>query len=100
MLSSAEITEKLKSNWEDIKNKVRIDARITDVAYRTWINPLSVYGFKGNTVTVIISDDNTVALDYITSHYLIFFKVAISEVLDDMEVEVSFALNKDIINNE
>ena len=100
MLSSAEITEKLKSNWEDIKNKVRTDARIMDVAYKTWIDPLSVHGYKDGVVTIVISDDNTVALDYITSHYLIFFKVAISEFLDDMEVEVSFVLNKDIINNE
>ena len=100
MLSSTEITEKLKANWEDIKDKVRTDARIMDVAYKTWIAPLNVYGFNDNTVTIVISDDNTFALDYITSHYLIFFKVAISEFLDNMEVDVSIVLNKDIINNE
>ena len=100
MLSSAEITEKLKENWEDIKDKVRNDARIMDVAYKTWIAPLNVHSFNDNTVTIVISDDNTFALDYITSHYLIFFKVAISEFLDNMEVNVSIVLNKDIINNE
>ncbi len=100
MLSSAEITEKLKQNWESIKDKVRTDATITNVAYRTWVDPLVFHDFKDNTVTVVISDDNAVALDYVPSHYLVFFKVAISELLDDMEIDVSFVLNKDIINNE
>ena len=100
MLSSAEITEKLKQNWESIKEKVRTDATITNVAYRTWVDPLVFHEYKDNTVIVVISDDNAAALDYVPSHYLVFFKVAISELLDDMEIDVSFVLNKDIINNE
>jgi chromosomal replication initiator protein len=99
MQSSIEITEKLKSNWDSIKNTIRNEARITDIAYRTWIDPLTVYKFENNVVTILISDDNSVALSYIVNHYLNFFKVTISEFLD-MMVDISFILNKDIINNE
>ncbi|MBO6066240.1 MAG: chromosomal replication initiator protein DnaA, partial [Lachnospiraceae bacterium] len=99
MQSSIEITEKLKSNWDSIKNTIRNEARITDIAYRTWIDPLTVHKFENNVVTILISDDNSVALSYIVNHYLNFFKVTISEFLD-MMVDISFILNKDIINNE
>ncbi len=96
---STEITEILKSNWESIKNKIKNESGITDISYQTWIHPLSVYGIENDTVKILIPSDNSFALTYIVNHYMDFFKVAISECLDRM-MEVSFILNKDIINNE
>ena len=99
MQSSTEITEKLNSNWESIKNTIKNEAGITDISYKTWIEPLTVYGFENNTVKILIPSDNSFALTYIVNHYVDFFKVAISEFLESM-IDVSFILNKDTINNE
>jgi chromosomal replication initiator protein len=99
MQSSVEITKKLKSNWEEIKKSIRIESGITDISYRTWIDPLTVYGVQGNTVMILIPQDNPVALSYISKNYIDFFKVSISEFLGEM-IEINFMLNKDIINNE
>ncbi len=101
MQSSKEITEKIRSNWESIKNTIKNEAGLTDVSYRTWIYPLDVYGFDTatNTVTILITQNNPLTLSYINSHYKDFLKVTISEYLET-EVFVDFVLNQDIINNE
>ena len=99
MQSSNEITEILRTNWESIKNTIKTEAGITDISYKTWIDPLTVYGVENNTVKILIPSDNSIALSYIVNHYVSFFQVTISELLDTV-IEVSFILNKDIINNE
>jgi chromosomal replication initiator protein len=99
MLSSTEITEKLRKNWESIKNTIKNEAGISDISYKTWIDPLIVYGFDNGTVKILIPSDNPFALTYIENHYVGFFKVAISELLETV-IEISFILNKDTINNE
>ena len=86
MQSSNEITNRLKENWENIKKQIRID-------------PLTVYGFQDNTVIILIPQDNPMTLQYISKNYQDFFKVTISEFLEEM-VDISFVLKKDIINNE
>ena len=100
MQSSKEIADLLSSNWESIMDTVRTTANISSVAYETWILPCTFFSYNDNTVTVMISNDNDFILNYINSHYKDFFKVAISEFLGDTIVNVSFALKKDIINNE
>ncbi len=99
MQSSNEITDLLTSSWESIKNTIRTDANISAVGYETWIEPLSFYDFKDDTVTILVSSDNSFVLNYINSHYLDFFKFTISELLES-KINVSFVLKKDIINNE
>ena len=99
MQPTSEITQNLKSNWEEIKKQIRILSGITDISYRTWIDPLTVYEVSGDTVKILIPQDNPMALSYISKNYMDFFKVTISEFLDSM-VEVVFILNKDTINNE
>ena len=99
MLTSQEITQKLKDNWESIKHTIKVESGITEISYRTWIDPLTVYNVQDNNVKILIPSDNSMALQYIINHYMDFIKVTISEFLETM-VDISFILNKDIINNE
>ncbi|SHN60890.1 chromosomal replication initiator protein [Butyrivibrio hungatei DSM 14810] len=99
MQSSSEITEKLKNNWESIKHTIKIESGITEISYRTWIDPLTVYSVQDNNVKILIPSDNSMALQYIINHYMDFIKVTISEFLETM-VDVTFILKKDTINNE
>ena len=99
MQSSSENTEKLKNNWESIKHTIKIESGITEISYRTWIDPLTVYSVQDNNVKILIPSDNSMALQYIINHYMDFIKVTISEFLETM-VDVTFILKKDTINNE
>ena len=92
MQSSKEITEKLKENWESIKHTIKIESGITEISYRTWIDPLTVYSVQDNTVKILIPSDNSMALQYIINHYMDFIRVTISEFLETM-IDVSFLLN-------
>ncbi|SFP87700.1 chromosomal replication initiator protein DnaA [Butyrivibrio proteoclasticus] len=99
MQSSKEITKKLRDNWESIKHTIKIESGITEISYRTWIDPLTVYSVQDNNVKILIPSDNSMALQYIINHYMDFIRVTISEFLEIM-IDVTFILNKDIINNE
>ena len=98
-MASEEITQILEHSWDTIKDTIREESGITDISYRTWIEPLSFYEYKDNTVSVLIPSDNNIALSYIVNHYENFFKVTISELINST-VDVVFLLNKDINNNE
>ena len=99
MQASEEITSILKTAWNEIKSTIREESGITDISYRTWIDPLELHQFKDNNVYVLIPSDNSIALSYISSHYMNFFKVTISDLLG-IPVEVNFLLKKDVANEE
>ena len=96
-MATEEITQILQHSWDTIKDTIREESGITDISYRTWIEPLTFYEYKNNTVSVLIPSDNNIALSYIVNHYENFFKVAISELIDNT-VDIVFLLNKDILN--
>ncbi len=99
MQLSNEITENLKSNWDSIKSRIRVDLGMTDISYNTWIEPLTVHGIEDNIVTIVIHSDNDFTKTYIVKNYEKFFTFYIAEFLGD-NVQVSFVLDRDIINNE
>ena len=45
--------DKIKENWEKILLILKEEHEVSDVSYRTWLQPLTPYSFKGNTVTII-----------------------------------------------
>ena len=80
--------EDLISKWDEIKESVRIEYEVPDLSYKTWIEPLKVYGYDNNTVKILIPSDNSFALTYIVNHYVDFFKVTISEFLEGITLKV------------
>lgn len=43
--------DKIKENWEKILLILKEEHEVSDVSYRTWLQPLTPYEFKGNTVS-------------------------------------------------
>ena len=74
-MATEEITQILQHSWDTIKDTIREESGITDISYRTWIEPLSFYEYKDNTVSVLIPSDNNIALSYIVNHYENFLVV-------------------------
>jgi len=98
-MTSDEITNACKMGWDHIKDTVREESGITDISFKTWIEPLEFYNFENGCASILIPSDNSIAQNYIMNHYQSFFKVAISELIGDT-VDVIFILKKDINNNE
>ena len=88
--------DKIKENWEKILLILKEEHEVSDVSYRTWLQPLTPYEFKGNTVTIIVPEQTFLA--YVKKKYGLLLKVTISEFLDQ-DCDVDFKV-KDQIEEE
>ena len=43
-----------KATWNEILQSVKKDFDVTDVAFRTWLQPLEVHGVRDNTVIILV----------------------------------------------
>ena len=68
--------------WGRILQSVKEEFDVTDVAFRTWLEPLSVHDVKDNTVVILVTTGQ-MGIDYITKKYLFPLKVAVCYVLGD-----------------
>ena len=71
--------DKIKENWEKILLILKEEHEVSDVSYRTWLQPLTPYAFKGNTVTIIVPEQTFLA--YVKKKYGLLLQVTISEFL-------------------
>ena len=88
--------DKIKENWEKILLILKEEHEVSDVSYRTWLQPLTPYEFKGNIVTIIVPEQTFLA--YVKKKYGLLLQVTISEFLDQ-DCNVDFKV-KDQIEEE
>lgn len=89
----------IKDNWELIKETLRTEYDLSDISYKTWIQPLTFHSENDDVVTIMIPSDQAHSLKYISSKYKSFFQVTISEMLDHT-YDISFILEKDAENEQ
>ncbi len=102
MSFNADNEKKLKENWEKIKNIVKTEYNVSNIAYNTWIDPLQFYREENDVITVLITGnnaDNSLASEYINNKYKTFFQVTISEFMNH-EYDIRFVLEKDTQTKE
>ncbi|MBR5406945.1 MAG: chromosomal replication initiator protein DnaA [Lachnospiraceae bacterium] len=87
--------EELINKWEEIKTSIQKEYSLTDISFKTWIQPLDIYEVKDDTVTILIPSDKAQSINYISNKYYLPIKVSISEALKK-ECDVKFVLEKDI----
>ena len=39
--------------WNDILNAMKTEYEISDISFETWLEPLSIYSVKDNTITIL-----------------------------------------------
>ena len=91
----SEPMDDIKANWLTIKETIKREYDLTDISYKTWVEPLEFYKVIDDVVNIIIPSEQSHMLDYISSRYKSFFKVAITEMFNHY-YEVTFILKKDI----
>lgn len=93
----------IKEHWEEIKEMVRVEYNISSISYDTWVKPLQLYKVENNVITILIPSDTAYALNYITTKYMNFFKVTISEMMDftfEIEFVLESSIQKDLIEEQ
>ena len=89
----------IEKKWNDIKEAVRNERELSDVAYNTWISPLKIFKVEDNVAIIHIPSYQIHSLDYISKKFKFDFKVAISEMMEK-EYEVEFILENDKLKKE
>lgn len=74
-------------NWDKILNKMKLEYCSSNIAYNTWVGPLTVYEVTNDTVYILVQ--MKASLEHIEEKYLLPFKVCIAEVTGH-EYDVSF----------
>jgi len=85
----------LKEHFEEIKEAIREEYDITNVAYETWVLPLYFVGLEDGMVSIGIPKEiGQATLSYFIKNYRDIFKVHISEILET-PVDIRFVQQKD-----
>ncbi len=87
--------EELLSKWDDIKISIQKEHALTDISFKTWLQPLSIHEMTNDTITILIPSDKAQSINYISTKYYLPIKVSIAEALHK-EYEIKFILEKDL----
>lgn len=80
----------LKEKWEEILYLVKVEHELSDISFKTWLQPLQIHSVSDHTVTILVPSEQ-MGIDYITKKYMFPIKVAIAELIGK-EYEISFIL--------
>lgn len=85
--------EELKLKWDLILQTLKNEYDIQDISFKTWIKPLQLYSLEGDTITLLISEEN-MGINYIEKKYLVPLTVTICEIMGH-EYEVKLVSAKE-----
>ncbi|MCD7819973.1 MAG: chromosomal replication initiator protein DnaA [Lachnospiraceae bacterium] len=68
----------LKEKWKDILTTVKEEHELSDIAFKTWLQPLEIYTYTDHKITILVPSGQ-IGIDYITKKYTFPLKVAIAE---------------------
>ena len=86
--------DSIRDNWDLIKETLRTEYDLSEIAYTTWVSPLKYYSMENNIVTILIPSDQSHFLNYISNKYKSYFQVTISEMMNHT-YDIDFILEKD-----
>ena len=84
----------LATQWEKIKENIRKEYDITNIAYNIWVAPLLYFGCEDNVVSIRIPNGSPEMQAYIEKNYTEFFECALSELLQG-KYKVRFVLDEE-----
>jgi chromosomal replication initiator protein len=68
-------------NWNKIIENLRIEHDLSEISFKTWIEPLKVYKVEDGVVTILVNMDTS--LEYIRNKYYLPLKVCIIEITEE-----------------
>lgn len=89
----------IKEKWHEIMDTIKREYTISDISYRTWLEPLEYFATIDDVVIISVTSDKELSLNYISKKYIDFFRVVITEMFDH-PYDVKFSLKKDLSSIE
>ncbi|MCD8106308.1 MAG: chromosomal replication initiator protein DnaA [Lachnospiraceae bacterium] len=68
----------LREKWKEILFTVKEEHDLSDIAFKTWLQPLTIHAVSDHTITILVPSGQ-VGVDYITKKYTFPLKVAVAE---------------------
>ena len=78
--------------WEEILQDVRERLSLSDVTFRTWLQPLKIHEVRRKTIVVLVTT-GVMGVEYISKKYLDAMKAA-TEQITGTEYEICFILSR------
>lgn len=93
--------ETLIANWDTILQQVKTEHSISEVVFRTWLQPLKIYSVEAGVITVSVDEAKvgTASIPYITTKFSVPLQVTIEEVMGE-HFELKFELARDLKERE
>lgn len=77
----------LLEKWNEIINKLKVEHELSDISFRTWIEPLRVHDINDNILYIIVPIKESI--DFIRKKYLLPLQVNVAEITGN-EYEIRF----------
>ncbi|MEG1458173.1 MAG: chromosomal replication initiator protein DnaA [Acetivibrio sp.] len=88
--------EIVEEKWEEILEYMKIEHGITDVSFRTWIQPLKIYSIINNVITISIDDGKLGnSKNFIINKFSLPLRVSIEEITGQ-EYDLDFLLTSEL----
>ncbi|MDO4650885.1 MAG: DnaA/Hda family protein, partial [Eubacteriales bacterium] len=82
----------IKAKWDQILMTVKEEHQLSDISFKTWLKPLTVFHVDdSHKVVQILVPTEQMGVDYISKKYMFPLKVAIAE-MTGIEYEIEFLL--------
>lgn len=85
--------DQIINNWENIKQSIKMEHDLTDIAFSTWLQPLTVHSVEDNILYILVPGEQ-MFLQYIRKKFELPIKVAVAEITGK-EFEIRFILPED-----
>ncbi len=82
--------ELILEKWNEILHTVKEEYEISDIAFDTFLKPLSVYSIESMKLYILVPSEQ-IGVNYISKRYTLPFKVAVAEITG-IEYEIEFIL--------
>ncbi|MDD3795165.1 MAG: chromosomal replication initiator protein DnaA [Lachnospiraceae bacterium] len=76
--------------WEEILYTVKVEHELSEISFKTWLQPLQVHSVSDHVVTILVPSEQ-MGVDYINKKYMFPIKVAIAEITGT-EYDIEFIL--------
>ena len=88
--------EIVQEKWDDILSTMKTEYDLSDVSYKTWVEPLHIYKIEGDTIYILPKDDaQPFTINYIKKKYEDLLKVTIAD-FTGKEYNLEFILPKSV----
>ena len=92
------IMDLLIEKWEEILYIVKVEHELSDISFKTWLQPLQIFNVSDDTVTILVPSAQ-MGIDYITKKYMFPIRVAIAE-FTGKEYDIEFILPEQAAERE